>query len=189
LYYNIDPFSVSTVYYPNNDTFTISGPSQVSVDLRGCDSILQDPESTTYMEEQEETGVEVPAGAYCGNYLDIVKVRATVTSLKEIQLIGSVYESTVACNSEAVSFYSSNMVAFPNINSPDDCLGKLLTSFGLDGSSLFAIYDSSTDSVNIQIEEVTMPLTKCNAHQIHFGENDIPLPSVNKAAMGVPITP
>eukprot|EP01123_Difflugia_compressa_P013852 TRINITY_DN66_c0_g1_i1.p1 TRINITY_DN66_c0_g1~~TRINITY_DN66_c0_g1_i1.p1 ORF type:complete len:242 (+),score=51.95 TRINITY_DN66_c0_g1_i1:83-808(+) len=103
-----------------------------------------------------------PAGSYCGTYLDSVSVKATVITLEEASVTGSVFGSAVSCPSEAAVYdKSSGKITLTDITAPADCVGKLLTSYGIDPSSLSLQYVSTTNVINVAVTGITLTLSHC----------------------------
>jgi len=104
-----------------------------------------------------------PTGSYCGTYADIATVKATVLNTSDFDLSGTVFGATVSCPVEAAVFISSNnSIEFPNINSATDCLGSMLSNYGVSPSDLSATYNPSANSINIAVGAVEVTLTACS---------------------------
>eukprot|EP01121_Diplochlamys_sp_Union-15-3_P005843 TRINITY_DN16193_c0_g1_i1.p1 TRINITY_DN16193_c0_g1~~TRINITY_DN16193_c0_g1_i1.p1 ORF type:complete len:240 (-),score=26.33 TRINITY_DN16193_c0_g1_i1:90-809(-) len=103
-----------------------------------------------------------PAGSYCGTYLDVVNVKATVNSLTSATLTGTVFGASVVCKDEAVSYDpTTNVIKLVDITAPNDCVGKLLSDNGVDPSSLTLTYTPSTNVINVAVSDITLTLASC----------------------------
>jgi len=173
---SIVPDSIKITYNPTTDSILINAPGDVTFSLtKSCSFEVEAYENkqlgTIIKAEEESLKAEdapLPAGAYCGSYLEIVSIRATVLSLIEVDLTGSVLGFGVACHTEEVKYDQTTfVVTFPNIGAPADCLGKLLMSYGLNPASLSGKYDPTKNTLDILVESITLTLSKCTSEQLN----------------------
>jgi hypothetical protein len=105
----------------------------------------------------------VPSGNYCGDFLEgILKVNASVITLTEVAIVGSVFGINATCPKEAVLYTeSTHVVSFPDIKLTTDCLGNLLRQYGIDPTAVSITYDPVKDTLTIVAEGADLLLTKC----------------------------
>jgi len=90
-----------------------------------------------------------------------------VLKLTDVKLDGYVFGFTVSCPDEGVLYDNTTFkVTFPQITAPADCLGKLLTSYGLDPNSISGLYNPPKDTLAITVEAITLTLSQCTAEQL-----------------------
>jgi len=182
---SVIPDSIVIKYDPTADVLDITyAPADVTLTLtKKCSFedernvqmehsvklLAEEPHDTAMLlaeELQDRKGAD-PKGAYCGTYLEIVTIRATVLSLMAVKLDGYVFGFAVNCVDEDVAYDNNTFdVKFPQITAPADCLGKLLTSYGLDPNSLSGHYDPAKDTLAITVESVTLTLAQCTSEQL-----------------------
>jgi len=183
-YYGVNPYSVSVTYDFSRDIATVSGPSNVSFSLSPCSGFYRKELVHSKVQEDEmhswvaETNVKAdladPSGSYCGEYLLILKLKATVVNLQEIALSGSLFGFTVSCPSEVVEYIASNgSIFFPNINKTGDCLGGYLKEYSINPNALNVTYATKANTVTIEVDGVIVILAQCTTFQEHFGEEEI----------------
>jgi len=180
-YYGVNPYAVSVIYDFSRDIATISGPSDVSFSLSPCSNFYR--RETSNDEKYSlvaETKVADPSGSYCGEYLLLVKLKVTVITLSEISIDGSIFGFSHSCPTVAVNYTVSNgSVIIVDINKVGNCLGDLLRSYDINPSGLNITYKA--DEVTIEIDGITILLSKCTAFQEHFGEGEIAyIPAIKK---------
>jgi len=146
--FSIPPSALTVVYIPSDNTLngTISSLA-VSAILSPCKTI-------------EAAG---PSGTYCGNYQGLVAVNASVISLKEFSVSGTVEGLDVSCPTEACSVQPNGDINLVNIQQPDDCVGALLTSYGIDPTELSLQWMSSDDSITVAISALSVQFSLTHA--------------------------
>jgi len=170
LYSNdIDPYSLSVFYNPEDDSAIVKGPSGFTFALQSCDrqpskiDAAKQQISEQYHHSSRKIDA-IPSGTYCGSYSEIVQANITVVSLESVKLVASVFGSAVTCPSEAVKYNNAtHEVTFPSIQNANDCLGSTLSSFGIDGTQLHCDYDEASNTVVVILSslDVKIVFSKC----------------------------
>jgi len=110
--------------------------------------------------------VGAPAGKYCGEVAGgVANINVTVLNQNTAALNASVFGENVGCAAEAVAYNdATKTVTFPNVNNPSDCLGGMLTEFGVDPAGISVTYDPSGNRilVNIQNPQAQFELDSCS---------------------------
>jgi hypothetical protein len=183
---SVDPASITVMYDVTKDTLEVTDQSV------GVSFSLTKPLCTTLEKElsliQKKPVLEnllkadpieadpvVPSGMYCGTYLEIVTIKATVLSLKAVKLVGIILGFTHNCDSEDVGYNNdTHIVTFPDVLAPADCLGKLLLSYGLSPASLSGKYDPDKNTLAILVESITLTLARCTSEQLMEDYSSLP---------------
>jgi len=144
--FSIPPSALRVVYIPSDNILngTITSLA-VSAVLSPCKTI--------------EVAASQPSGTYCGNYQGLVSVNASVISLTDFSVSGNVEGLDVSCPTEACSVQSNGDIVLVNIQKPDDCVGALLTSYGIDPTELSLQWNSSNDSITVAIAALSVQFT------------------------------
>jgi hypothetical protein len=101
-----------------------------------------------------------PSGDYCGSYNGIVTGKGDFTSSTSANLNINIFGSDTNCPGEAYTYdASTGVIDFPGATNPSDCLGALLSSYGI---TLTATYDSSANSISLVTSVATINLTPCS---------------------------
>jgi len=169
---NVNPYTVTVLYDPKQDSATIVGPQGFNLSLHACDPssrirFMENSEKMEQLLEKKQISLREkpsadPAGAYCGSYDDIAVVQVQVVSLTSVNLAGSVFGTNVSCAGEKVAYNPSNgTINFPNIDAPSDCLGSMLSGYGVQPDSLKCNYIDAQNIIEVQVEGVTIDLKKC----------------------------
>jgi len=154
---NVDPNSISVVYDPKDDSATVTGPEGTTFTLRSCEREMEE------IHPSHKIKAPIPEGAYCGSYDDILtNAVVKVLSLTQCSLHAEVFGSDVTCNQENVQYIAQNgTVRFPTITSSSDCLGNTLSGYGVDPSGLQAKWDNTTNSIIVNILDITITFKSC----------------------------
>lgn len=109
------------------------------------------------------TDAASPSGKYCGNYAGAVVVNVTVDSTSTFTLSGNIEGVLAQCQIEGYTLKSDGTVVFPNINSPSDCLGAILNSYGINPTSVQVAWTASTDGLSISVPDLGAQFTLTHA--------------------------
>jgi len=142
--FSIPPSALTVVYIPSDNTLngTITSLA-VSTILAPC----------------KTDTVAAPSGTYCGNYQGLVSVNVTVVNSTDFTCDGNVEGLEVSCPSEIYSLQPNGNINLVNIQKSDDCVGALLTSYGIDPTELSLQWVSTDDSVVISINALSVQFT------------------------------
>eukprot|EP00037_Helgoeca_nana_P031900 m.411146 g.411146 ORF g.411146 m.411146 type:complete len:144 (+) comp28579_c0_seq1:1213-1644(+) len=108
-----------------------------------------------------------PMGSYCGSYTGYVDdLNMTVANNQTFSITAKVIGVKVGCKTEAYTYYPSNSsFNFPGIFNSSDCIGKIAADAGLDPTGFAATYVASDDTINIQVEGVSINFDKKQCSQ------------------------
>jgi len=173
----INPAGLQVTFLPSTNTITVY-VATVTFNLTSCttyqenygdfESLIPALKNKPVLRDSiKNIKVGDPTGSYCGTYSDIATIKATVLNTSDFELTGTVFGATVTCPLEAAVYIpSNNSIEFPNINSASDCLGSMLSNYGVSPSDLSATYNPSANSVNIAVGDVQINLMACSFKQL-----------------------
>jgi len=139
--YAIDPTDLALIYNDTSNTLTASVVSEgVSVILDSCPSEI----------------MSGPSGTYCGNYNGMLIIRAKTILPSAFNITGSINGVNQTCANETYSIDSKGNMSLPYANKPSDCVGSLLSNYGLTGSELVINWSSSTNVISVDVPSVSV---------------------------------
>ena len=101
-----------------------------------------------------------PHGHYCGSYNGIVTGKMQVLSDTSANLNIDIFGSDTKCDNETYSYSSTtHVIDFPGATEPTNCLGRLLSTYGI---TMTATYDPSANSIKLVTSVATITMTACS---------------------------
>ena len=109
------------------------------------------------------SALSAPKGSYCGGIPGIVdNVRMDIDDESTFDISFKVFGQTSSCQAEEYSYdEGSGNVDVPNLGDRTDCLGGVLSSFGVSPSQLTIGYDEDGDAINVNAMGQNVSLTQC----------------------------
>jgi len=136
--YSISPSAVSVIYDEKANILNASITGIGFAVLAPCKTIVSNS----------------PSGKYCGNYAGAVVVNVTVDSTSTFTLSGNIEGVLAQCQTESYTLKTDGTVVFPNVNSPSDCLGAILNSYGINPTSVQVAWTASVDSLSVSVPDL-----------------------------------
>jgi hypothetical protein len=100
-----------------------------------------------------------PSGSYCGSYNGLVTGKVDFTSGSSATINIDILGSDTNCPGEGYTYDASNgVIDFPGATNPSDCLGRLLSSYGI---TMTATYDASANTISLGTSVASITLTPC----------------------------
>lgn len=101
-----------------------------------------------------------PTGRYCGSIIGMISITARVKTETVIDLGITVFGKSFNCMDEQVLLLPNNTISFPNANSRQNCIYRILDEFGK--VDLRFNYDSRRNIVFVQISSMgTVRMEHC----------------------------
>lgn len=101
-----------------------------------------------------------PTGRYCGSIINMITITARVKTETVIDLGITVFGKSFNCLDEQVVLETNNTISFPNANSRQNCIYRILDEFG--HVDLRFNYDSRRNVVYVHITGMpTLRMERC----------------------------